>query len=64
MAGIDPRATIEEFLDSHDLEYERKDANTFLVTLPGEKKLQTHCALIVGDQENQMIMRPLCIPGA
>jgi hypothetical protein len=49
MAGIDPRATIEEFLDSHDLEYERKDPNTFLVTLPGEKKLQTHCALIVGD---------------
>ena len=49
MAGIDPRITIEEFLDSHDLEYERKDANTFLVSLPGEKKLQTHCALIVGD---------------
>jgi hypothetical protein len=49
MAGINPRATIEEFLDSHDLEYERKDPNTFLVTLPGEKKLQTHCALIVGD---------------
>ena len=49
MAGIDPRVTIEEFLDSHDLEYERKDANTFLVTLSGEKKLQTHCALVVGD---------------
>ena len=49
MAGIDPRVTIEEFLDSHDLEYERKDANTFLVTLPGEKQLQTHCALVVGD---------------
>jgi 2,3-bisphosphoglycerate-dependent phosphoglycerate mutase len=49
MAGIDPRAVIEEFLDSHDLEFERKDANTFLLTLPGEKKLQTHCALIVGD---------------
>ena len=42
MAAIDPRITIEEFLDSHDLEYERKDANTFLVSLPGEKKLQTH----------------------
>jgi hypothetical protein len=49
MAGIDPRVVIEEFLDSHDLEYERKDANTFLLTLPGEKKLQTHCALVVGD---------------
>jgi hypothetical protein len=49
MAGIDPRVIVEEFLDSHDLEYERKDPNTFLVTLPGEKKLQTHCALIIGD---------------
>ena len=49
MIGIEPRTIIEEFLDSHDLEFERKDVNTFLVTLPGEKKLQTHCALIVGD---------------
>ena len=29
MAAIDPRIAIEEFLDSHDLEYERKDDNTF-----------------------------------
>ena len=49
MAAIDPRITIEEFLDSHDLEFEKKDGSTFLITLPGEKKLQTHCALIVGD---------------
>ena len=49
MAAIDPRITIEEFLDSHDMEFEKKDSNTFLITLPGEKKLQTHCALIVGD---------------
>lgn len=49
MAAIDPRITIEEFLDSHALDYERIDANTFFVTLPGEKKLETHCALIVGD---------------
>ena len=49
MAAIDPCITIEEFLDSHDLEFDRKDQNTFLITLPGEKKLQTHCALIVGD---------------
>lgn len=49
MANIDPRITIEEFLDSHDIDYERRDENTFLVTLPGEKKLQTHCALVVGD---------------
>ena len=49
MAAIDPRITIEEFLDSHDIEFEKRDSNTFLITLPGEKKLQTHCALIVGD---------------
>jgi len=33
----------------HDLDYEKTGTSTFLVTLPGEKKLQTHCALIVGD---------------
>lgn len=49
MAAIDPRIIIEEFLDSHTLDYERSDANAFLVTLPGEKKLETHCALVVGD---------------
>jgi hypothetical protein len=49
MAAIDPRIVIKEFLDSHDLEYEQKDSSTFLISLPGEKKLQTHCALIVGD---------------
>ena len=47
--AIDPRVVIEEFLDSHDLDYDRGDENTFLVTLPGETKLQTHCALVVGD---------------
>lgn len=49
MAAIDPRIIIEEFLDSHTLDYERRDSNTFLVSLPGEAKLQTHCALVVGD---------------
>lgn len=49
MAAIDPRITIDEFLASHDLAFERKDFSTFLLSLPGEKKLQTHCALIVGD---------------
>ena len=47
--AIDPRVVIEEFLDSHDLDYDRRDDNTFLVTLPGETKLQTHCALVIGD---------------
>jgi len=46
---IDSRVIIEEFLESHDLDFEKSGANTFLVTLPGEKKLQTHCALVVGD---------------
>ena len=45
----DPRDVIEDFLQSHDLDFEKKDGNTFMVTLPGEKKLQTHCALVVGD---------------
>jgi len=46
---VDPRAIIEDFLESHDLDFEKSGPNTFLVTLPGEKKLQTHCALVVGD---------------
>lgn len=60
MVAINPRVTLEEFLDSHDLDYERRDENTFLVTLPGEKKLQTHCALVVGDYSlsvNAFVMR-------
>jgi len=48
MAAIDPRITLEEFLDSHDLEFDRPNSDTFMVTLPGEKKLETHCALVVG----------------
>ncbi len=60
MADIDPRITIEEFLESHEIEYERQNSDTFLVTLPGEKKLQTHCALVVGDHSlsiNAFIIR-------
>ena len=49
MCEIDPKIIITEFLETHDLEFENKDENTYLITLPGEKKLQTHCALIVGD---------------
>lgn len=49
MAAIDPRITIQEFLTSHDLDFEVKDPDTFLLSLPGDKKLQTHCALVVGD---------------
>ena len=39
---------VEEFLNHQRLDFE-KSGNSFLVTLPGEKKLQTHCALVVGD---------------
>jgi hypothetical protein len=46
---VDPCAIIEDFLESHDLDFEKSGENTFLITLPGEKKLQTHCALVVGD---------------
>lgn len=42
-------ATIEEFLESHDIDFEKTNDTTFLLTLPGEKKLQTHCALVLGD---------------
>jgi hypothetical protein len=41
-------ATIEEFLESHEIEYDRNN-NSFFLTLPGERKLQTHCAIVVGD---------------
>ena len=41
-------AVIDSFLTSQKLDFE-KSGNTFLVTLPGVQKLQTHCALIVGD---------------
>ena len=47
--ALDPHEVITEFLQSHDLDFELKDSNTFMVTLPGEAKLHTHCALIVGD---------------
>ena len=40
--------TIADFLQSEGIDFEQ-EGNTFLITLKGEKKLQTHCALIVGD---------------
>jgi hypothetical protein len=41
-------ATIAEYLQSTGVDFDQEET-TFLVTLKGEKKLQTHCALIVGD---------------
>ena len=40
--------TIADFLQSEEIDFEQ-DGRNFLITLKGEKKLQTHCALIVGD---------------
>ena len=42
-------AVIEEFIASHDIDAEQSGPQTFLITLPGEKKLVTHCALVVGE---------------
>jgi hypothetical protein len=39
---------IAEYLQSEQIDFE-VEGNTFLITLKGEKKLQIHCALIVGD---------------
>ncbi|MFM8404372.1 MAG: YbjN domain-containing protein, partial [Actinomycetota bacterium] len=44
------QATIEEFLESHDIDHEKSSDSSYLLTLPGEKKLQIHCALVLGDQ--------------
>ena len=43
------KEVIEEFLSSHDLDFDSPTPNSFFITLPGEKKLETHCALILGD---------------
>lgn len=40
--------TIADFLQLEAIDFEQ-DGKSFLITLKGEKKLQTHCALIVGD---------------
>ena len=40
--------TIAEYLQSTGVDFDQEES-TFLVTLKGEKKLQTHCALIVGN---------------
>jgi hypothetical protein len=39
---------IKAALDERELKYDRKAAGTYFVTLPGVKKLATHCWLIAG----------------
>jgi len=43
-----PRETILESIAEHKLEFEEPIKNTIIVTLPGIKKLQTHCVLLIG----------------
>ena len=65
--ALEPSAVIEDFLESHDLDFERADAKTFMVTLPGEAKLQTHCALVIGDHSlsiNAEFDRPISVQRA
>ncbi|MFM1951276.1 MAG: hypothetical protein RJA33_70 [Actinomycetota bacterium] len=40
---------IQDFLTTSDIDFERDGEKKFLLTLPGDKKLQTHCALILGE---------------
>jgi len=42
-------AVIEDFLESHEIDFEKSGEATYLLTLPGEKKLQTHVALVLGE---------------
>ncbi len=46
---VNPSAVIEDFLESHDIDFEKSGEKTFLLTLPGEQKLQTHVALVIGE---------------
>lgn len=41
-------ATITAALDAAELAYEHREPGSFFVTLPGTKKLQTNCWLLVG----------------
>ena len=47
--ALDPAEVIIDFLQSHDIDFEVKDSKTFMITRPGEQKLQTHCALVLGE---------------
>lgn len=43
-----PAQVIEAVLHEQELQFERFDENTFVVALPGEKRLKTACWLTVG----------------
>lgn len=46
---MSPSETIEAVLRERELEFTRRGAETFIVTLPGEAKLTTTCMLTVGN---------------
>lgn len=39
---------IEKYLRDNGIDFEKSNEKSFFITLTGEKKLQTHCALTVG----------------
>lgn len=47
-------AVIVAALDDRELEYQSPGPGRFLVTLPGEKKLQTNCWLVVGEHSMRL----------
>ena len=45
----DPATTIQAALDAAGTDYDHPDERTFVVSLPGERKLKTACSLVVGE---------------
>lgn len=45
---MNAREAILETIAEHNLEFEEPVENTFIISLPGIDKLQTHCVLIIG----------------
>lgn len=48
MSSTDTADLIEAVLRERELDYTRRDERTFIVELPGERKLKTSCLLTVG----------------
>lgn len=49
MPPVEPAEVIRDYLEATDLPWETGAPDTFVVTLPGEKKLRTTASLAVGD---------------
>ena len=50
---LDSNAVIDDFLSSHDLDYEKKDEASYLNTLPGVVNQHTRFLFEVGDQKHE-----------